>query len=224
MLGIGCLELTGRDPGRYRDLACAMSLDALRGTTRAFDARIHSASVRRPAGSAARLERLLEAARSAPRTPVAGACRRLLAALCSPGTRRGARHAGRGAAGLFYRAELGHRHPLVIGEEIFSGGNFHGQPLALALDYMAIALTALAGISERRIDRLVNPALNEDLPPSWRAMRFGVGPDDAQVTAAALVGKTAYSPIRPRRLDHHQRQQRGLRQHGMTAALNSGTW
>ena len=39
------------------------------------------------------------------------------------------------------------------------------QPLALALDYLAIAVTALAGISERRIDRLVNPALNEDLPP-----------------------------------------------------------
>ena len=56
-------------------------------------------------------------------------------------------------------------NPLVFGDEIISGGNFHGEPLALQLDYLAIALTALAGISERRIDRLVNPALNEELPP-----------------------------------------------------------
>jgi histidine ammonia-lyase len=56
-------------------------------------------------------------------------------------------------------------NPLVFtngnGEgDIISGGNFHGEPLAFALDYLAIALSALAGISERRIERLVNPALN----------------------------------------------------------------
>src|SRR2546423_11619188 len=56
-------------------------------------------------------------------------------------------------------------NPLVLDDEIVSGGNFHGQPLAFSLDYMAIAMTALAGISERRIERLVNPALNEDLQP-----------------------------------------------------------
>ena len=46
-----------------------------------------------------------------------------------------------------------------------SGGNFHGQPLAFALDFLGIALSALAGISERRMERMVNPALNEGLPP-----------------------------------------------------------
>jgi histidine ammonia-lyase len=71
---------------------------------------------------------------------------------------------------------------------MFSGGNFHGQPLAFALDYLAIGLTALAGISERRIDRLVNPALNEDLPP-FLASHAGLesGFMMVQVTAAALV-------------------------------------
>jgi len=49
--------------------------------------------------------------------------------------------------------------------EIISGGNFHGEPIAFALDFLAIALSALAGISERRIERLVNPSLNEGLPP-----------------------------------------------------------
>ena len=81
-------------------------------------------------------------------------------------------------------------NPLVIGEEIVSGGNFHGQPLAFSLDYLAIALTALAGISERRIDRLVNPALNEDLP-AFLAGHPGLesGFMMVQVTAAALVGE-----------------------------------
>ena len=58
-------------------------------------------------------------------------------------------------------------NPLVFAEsgEIISGGNFHGAPLALALDYAAIALTDLMSISERRTDRLVNPDTNEGLPP-----------------------------------------------------------
>ena len=49
--------------------------------------------------------------------------------------------------------------------DVISGGNFHGEPLAFALDFLAVALSALAGISERRIERLVNPALSEGLPP-----------------------------------------------------------
>src|SRR4029434_8925494 len=58
-------------------------------------------------------------------------------------------------------------NPLVFSEsgEVFSGGNFHGAPLALAFDYATIALTDLMSIGERRIDRLVNPDANEDLPP-----------------------------------------------------------
>ncbi len=48
---------------------------------------------------------------------------------------------------------------------MISGGNFHGEPVAFALDFLGIALSALAGISERRLERLVNPALNEGLPP-----------------------------------------------------------
>jgi histidine ammonia-lyase len=58
-------------------------------------------------------------------------------------------------------------NPLVFTEsgEVLSGGNFHGAPLALAFDYAAIAMTDLISITERRIDRLVNPDANEDLPP-----------------------------------------------------------
>jgi histidine ammonia-lyase len=58
-------------------------------------------------------------------------------------------------------------NPLVFVEsgEVLSGGNFHGAPLALAFDYAAMAVTDLMSITERRIDRLVNPDSNEDLPP-----------------------------------------------------------
>ena len=81
-------------------------------------------------------------------------------------------------------------NPLVIGDEIISGGNFHGEPLALQLDSLAVALTVLAGISERRIDRLVNPALNEELPP-FLTGHAGIesGFMMLQVTAAALVAE-----------------------------------
>jgi histidine ammonia-lyase len=74
--------------------------------------------------------------------------------------------------------------------DILSGGNFHGEPLAFALDFLAIALSALAGISERRIERLVNPQLNEGLPPF---LAPGAGLNSGfmmpQVTAAALVSE-----------------------------------
>ncbi len=74
--------------------------------------------------------------------------------------------------------------------EILSGGNFHGEPVAFALDFLAIALSALAGISERRLERLVNPYLNEDQPPF---LAPGAGLNSgfmmAQVTAAALVSE-----------------------------------
>ena len=78
----------------------------------------------------------------------------------------------------------------VVQGDILSGGNFHGEPVAFALDFLAIALSALAGISERRIERLVNPALNEGLPPF---LANGAGLNSGfmmpQVTAAALVSE-----------------------------------
>ena len=81
-------------------------------------------------------------------------------------------------------------NPLAFGEEVLSGGNFHGEPLAFQLDFLAIALSALAGISERRVDRLVNPSLNEHLSP-FLAGNPGLesGLMMAQVTAASLVAE-----------------------------------
>ena len=100
-------------------------------------------------------------------------------------------HVGTPATGRLGTAALGRAAERSSAEgDILSGGNFHGQPLAFVLDFLAIALSALAGISERRIERLVNPALNEGLPPFLAA---GAGLNSgfmlAQVTAAALASE-----------------------------------
>jgi histidine ammonia-lyase len=193
MLAIACLELTAAEIlADSADVICAMTLDALRGTPRAFDPRLHAA---RPhpgqMESAARLRRLLEGSeiRASHIT-----CRRVQDAYslrCAPQV-HGAVRDSLAEARRIFAIELNSAtdNPLVLDDEIVSGGNFHGEPLAFQLDYLAVALTALAGISERRIDRLVNPALNEELPP-FLASHPGLesGLMMAQVTAAALVAE-----------------------------------
>jgi histidine ammonia-lyase len=83
-------------------------------------------------------------------------------------------------------------NPLVFAEsgDVISGGNFHGAPLAFALDYAAIAITDLMSISERRIDRLVNPDKSEGLP-AFLARQPGLesGFMTAHVAAASLVNE-----------------------------------
>lgn len=193
MLAIGCLELASADVlADTADVVCAMTLDALRGTPRAFDPRIHAA--RPQTGqlvSAERLRALLEGSeiRQSHIT-----CRRVQDAYslrCAPQVHGAVRDTLAEARRVF-SIELNSAtdNPLVFDSEILSGGNFHGEPLAFQLDYLAVALTALASISERRIDRLVNPALNEHLP-AFLAGNPGLesGLMMAQVTAAALVAE-----------------------------------
>ena len=184
---------------RLFDMAGAMSLEALKGTPTPFDARIHEA--RPHAGQLAAAWHLLELLadsqiRESHRrndTRVQDAyCLR-----CMPqvhGAVRGALEHVREVI----EVETGSAtdNPLIfIGDdeadaEILSGGNFHGAPLAMALDYAAIALTDLISISERRIDRLINPDINEGLP-AFLSDHPGVssGLMIAHVTAAALLNE-----------------------------------
>ena len=83
---------------------------------------------------------------------------------------------------------------------MLSGGNFHGAPLAYAFDYAAIALTDLAGITERRIDRLLNPDINEGLP-AFLSTDPGLssGFMIAQIVAAALINECQVLATRPPR-------------------------
>jgi histidine ammonia-lyase len=179
------------------DLAGAMSLEALRGTPAAFDARIHEA--RPHAGqiaAAAHLRGLLAESEireshrhDDPRVQDAYCLR------CMPQVHGAARGALAHVRDVI-EVETGSAtdNPLIFaledGGEILSGGNFHGAPLALALDYAAIALTDLMSISERRIDRLINPDINEGLP-AFLSPDAGVssGLMIAHVAAAALLNE-----------------------------------
>jgi len=193
MLAVGCLELAAAETLiDTAEVLCALTLDAQRGTPRAFEQRLHAT---RPhpgqLTSAAHLLRLLEGSEIRASHV---SCRRVQDAYslrCAPQVHGAVRDTLAEARRVF-SIELNSAtdNPLVFDDEVLSGGNFHGEPLALQLDYLAIGLTALAGISERRIDRLVNPALNEDLPP-FLAQHAGLesGLMMAQVTAAALVAE-----------------------------------
>ena len=217
MLAVGILaQLAAEILADTADVIGALSLDALRGTDVAFDERIHQA---RPhpgqVRTAANLRKMLEGSslrdshRDCDRVQdayslrcmpqVHGAVRDTLAhcrevmeievnsavdnplvfVKSTPG------HVGTGAPPV--RAE---RSSAESNADVISGGNFHGQPLAFVLDFLGIALSALAGISERRLERLVNPALNEGLPPFLAA---GAGLNSgfmmAQVAAASLVSE-----------------------------------
>ena len=171
--------------------AAAMSLEAVRGSPEPFDARIHDA---RPhpwqQRSAALLRELLAESEireshrdNDPRVQDAYSLR------CTPQV-LGAVGEGLAFAERLVSAELNAAtdNPLVFGNDVVSGGNFHGQPIALALDVIAIALTTLAGLAERRLERVVNPDLSSGLP-AFLAHDPGLesGFMTAQIAAAALV-------------------------------------
>src|SRR5271154_3222128 len=193
MLSIGCLRLKELEDLFYSaQTIAALSIEALRGTAAAFDPRLHAA---RPHPgqvlSASHLTSLLQGT-SIPRTHGEGSriqdayCLR-----CIPQV-HGAVWDTLAHARRIFEIELNSAtdNPLVFEDAIVSGGNFHGAPLALALDYLSIALCQLAGISERRTERLLNPSLNEGLP-AFLASKPGLesGLMMAQVTAAALVAE-----------------------------------
>lgn len=178
------------------DAAGAITLEALRGTPVAFDERIQQ--VRPHPGQSAVAANLRELMSESeirtshlnddPRVQDAYSLR------CMPqvhGAVRGALDHVR----EIVETETGSAtdNPLVFADtgEVLSGGNFHGAPVAMALDYAAIAVTDLMSISERRIDRLVNPDLNEDLPPFLTTTAgTSSGFMMLQVSAAALLAES----------------------------------
>jgi histidine ammonia-lyase len=211
MTAVGALAvLRARRVVELCDLSGAMALDSLKGTPAAFDPRIQKA--RPHAGQIAAAEhlvRLLEGSqiRESHRehdTRVQDAyCLR-----CMPQVHGAVRGVLEHVAGVLeMEAGSATDNPLVFpddhpndedlslgtpgeGEAVISGGNFHGAPLSYAFDYAAIAMTDLAGITERRIDRLLNPDINEGLP-AFLAMNPGLesGFMIAQIVAAALINE-----------------------------------
>jgi len=191
---VAALTVAGAERlARAADIAAALSIDALRGSVRPFDARIHDA---RPyAGqvvSAGNIRRLLEGSAINKSHEHCGRVQDAYSLRCAAQVHGAAREAFTFARTvLMTEANAATDNPMVFSRDgdIVSGGNFHGAPVALAGDIVVLALAQLATISERRSDRLVNPALS-DLPPFLTAESgLQSGYMMAQVTAAALASE-----------------------------------
>jgi histidine ammonia-lyase len=180
---------------RVADVAGATSLEALKGTPAAFDPRLQDARPHPGQREVAKhLMSILEGSdirrshlKDDPRIQDAYSLR------CMPQVHGAIRDALSHCENvLLIESGSATDNPLVFSEngDVISGGNFHGAPLALAFDYAAIALTDLMSISERRIERLINPDMNEGLP-AFLARRPGMesGFMIAHVAAAALLNE-----------------------------------
>ena len=183
---------------RTADVAAALTTEALAGRSPALDDRIHVA--RRQPGqriSAARLRRILAGSRlvDAPIETIPG---KRLAPQDAYGIRCAPQVHGASIDGVAYaRTVFEHEidavtdNPLVFQDDILSGGNFHGQPLALAADHLKLCIHELGSISERRVATLIDPHKNEGLP-AYLAPSAGLhsGFMIPQYVAAALVSES----------------------------------
>ncbi|MBO0803941.1 MAG: histidine ammonia-lyase, partial [Nocardiopsaceae bacterium] len=179
---------------RAADVACALSVEALLGTDRPYDERVQ---VIRPhpgqLASAANLRALLRG------SPLLASHRHSRHAVqdayclrCAPQV-HGAVRDVLGHARSVIGIELGAivDNPVIVPDgEVMTTGNFHGEPLAFAADMLAMALSELASVSERRVDRMLDPAFSRGLPP-FLAPRAGTNSGFmlAQYTAASLVSE-----------------------------------
>lgn len=175
------------------DITAAMTCEALEGIVVAYDHKVQD--VRRHEGQnrvAANLRRLLEGSEI-----IAGAkhdrVQDAYALRCLPqvhGASRDALDYVRKVLEIEINSVTD--NPILFPEkgEVISGGNFHGQPVALAMDFLGIAMSELANIAERRIERLVNPALSGGLPAFLTTCGgLNSGFMIAQYTAASLVSE-----------------------------------
>lgn len=195
MCAVGGLALSrALSLSEIADLAGAMTVEGLMGSHKPFTPRIQR--VRAHAGQITCAEHLLKLLADSEIVVSHADCAKVqdpYSLRCMPQV-HGAAREGLSFARRILETEFNSAtdNPLVFVEEelIISGGNFHGQPVSLALDVVAMALTQLASISERRVEQLVNPSLS-GLPP-FLAKNSGLnsGFMIAQVTSAALVAES----------------------------------
>jgi histidine ammonia-lyase len=188
------LALAGAERlARAADIAAAMTIDALMGSMHPFEARVHEPrAFRGQAVSADNLLRLMSGSGINASHVNCGRVQDAYSMRCAPQVHGAAREALAWIRQVV-RTEMNAAtdNPMVFADsgEMVSGGNFHGAPLAIAADLLAIAMAQLATISERRSERLVNPALSG--LPAFLTRHGGLesGLMIAQVTAAALTSE-----------------------------------
>lgn len=194
MTAIGLITLYDTiNLAKTADIAAAMTAEALNGITKAYDPKVHA--VRGHQGQqdvAANLRTLLEGSENAQESN-RNKVQDPYSLRCVPQIHGASRDA------IQYVYEAVSReinavtdNPLIFpdDDEVISGGNFHGQPMALAFDFLKLAISELANVSERRSERLINPQLSEGLAP-FLTKHGGVcsGFMIAQYAAASMVSE-----------------------------------
>lgn len=173
------------------DIALAMSLEAMLGASAAFDARLHAA--RRHPGQEIVAERVRLLTRGSTLLDAAGRVQDAYSLRCAPQVQGSARDTLAFVSQVITREiNAATDNPLLFGPgEALSGGNFHGEPVGMGMDFLSIALAEVAAISERRIFRLTDSRLNGGLPPMLvdtpEAAGLNSGMMMPQYTAASLV-------------------------------------
>ena len=188
------LALAGAEQvARAADVAAALSIDALRGSIHPFEARIHEARpFRGQLTSAANIEALMRGSGINHSHEHCGKVQDAYSLRCAAQVHGATREALRFVRDtVLVEANSATDNPMVFADtgDIVSGGNFHGAPIAIAADLLAAALVPLATISERRTDRLVDPALSG--LPAFLTRDGGLksGYMLAHVTAAAVASE-----------------------------------
>jgi len=173
------------------EIALSMSLEALLGSSAAFDERLHKA--RGQSGQVRVAESIRLITSGSTLVNAAGRVQDAYSLRCAPQVQGPVRDT------IYFCTQIAEReinaatdNPLLFSaEEIISGGNFHGEPVGMAMDYLGIALAELAAISERRVFRLTDGNLNAGLPPmlvdNSQAAGLNSGMMMPQYTAASLV-------------------------------------
>jgi histidine ammonia-lyase len=178
---------------KLADIACAMSLEVLMGSSSEFDPRIHQ--IRPHPGQVASAENMLRLTSDSEIILSHEGCARVQDAYtlrCSPQIHGASKDAVVHAQNVVnIEINSSTTNPLIFTDtqEVRLGGNFHGQPIAMAADYLSMGIAELGNVSERRIERLVNPQLSE--LPAFLVKNGGLnsGFMIAQYTAAALVSE-----------------------------------
>ena len=173
------------------ELSTAMSLEAMLGTTAAFDDRLHQA--RGQAGQIQVARRVCQLIEGSTLTDATGRVQDAYSLRCAPQVQGAARDTLNFVAGMILNElNAATDNPLLLGPgEARSGGNFHGEPVGLAMDFLSIAMAEVGAISERRTFRLIDAKLNSGLPPmlvdNFQDAGLNSGLMMPQYTAASLV-------------------------------------
>ncbi|MEG0290418.1 MAG: histidine ammonia-lyase [Erysipelotrichaceae bacterium] len=194
MCAVGCITIyDALKTSLAADIALSLSMEALRGIKDAYDPRVHA--VRPHAGQIHTAENVLNLLEGSKRITKQGEARvqDAYTLRCAPQVHGACKDAFQH---VYDKLEIEINsvtdNPILFVEDEYaiSGGNFHGESVAMAFDYLGIAISELANISERRIERLVNPALNNGLP-AFLTPKGGLnsGFMIVQYSAAALVSE-----------------------------------